>query len=145
MPDPLNPLGRPGTAPVSRARPRAGSEIAFEVPSAEAPAAAAPEATAAGSIGAVNPMLLHELAVDDGERRDREAHRRASDILDLLAELQRGLLGANVEGMPIDRLTSLLENAPAPADPVLAAATQSILLRARIEIARRLPRAPAQD
>ncbi len=144
MPDPL---GRIGTTPVRVSRPRAssGSEVPFDVSVAETADLPTPEATATGSIGAVNPMLLHELAVDDGERRDREAHRHGTELLDLLAELQRGLLGADLDAMPMDRLTSLLENPPEPADPGLAAVTRSILLRARIEIARRLPRSSMQD
>ena len=121
MPDPLNPLGRPATASAIRPRPRVGggSGLAFDAAFTGMTEPPAVEATATGAIG--------------------------REVLDVLAELQRGLLGPNVEAMPTDRLTRLLATMPEPADPGLAAVTRSILLRARIEIARRLPRSPPPD
>ena len=145
MTDPLDPLGRPGAATPLRSLRRAATGAAFDVSFAETTAPAAAETSATGSVGAVNPMLLHELAVDGEERRDREAHQHGTDVLELLAALQRGLLGAKVETLPMERLLSLVEHPPEAADPGLAAVTRAIVLRARIEIARRLPRAPAQD
>ena len=145
MTDPLNPLGRPTAAATPRPVRRTGTGAVFDMSLGETPEPATSETTGAGPVGAVNPMLLHELAVDGEERRDREAHRHGTDVLELLAELQRGLLAAKVETLPMERLLSLVENLPAAADPGLAAVTRAIVLRARIEIARRLPRAPAQD
>ena len=77
--------------------------------------------------------------VDSEEKRDREAHRHGTEILDLLAELQRSLLGAGVDARAMSRLVSLVNEAPDAANPSLAAALRSVLLRARIEIARRAP------
>ena len=145
MTDPLSPLGRAGQAAILRPTRRASTGDAFNVSLAETGEPAAAETNAAGRVDAVNPMLLHQLAVDGEERRDREAHRHGTDVLELLAELQRGLLGAKVETLPMERLLSLVENPPEAADPDLAAVTRAIVLRARIEIARRLPRTPAQD
>jgi hypothetical protein len=142
MPDPLNPLARTTGAAVVRPRsPTRGAGGAFVVPDG-ADARPTGDATAADALGAVNPMLLHELAVDADERRDREARQHGEDVLELLGELQRGLLRAGVETLPMERLLHLVENPPAAADPGLAAVTRAIVLRARIEIARR--RAPGR-
>lgn len=145
MTDPLSPLGRPGVAATLRPARRMGAGAAFDVSLAETAEPAVAETNAAGPVGAVNPMLLHELAVDGEERRDREAHRHGTDVLEMLAALQRALVGSGVETLPMKRLLSLVEHPPEAADPGLAALTRAIVLRARIEIARRLPRAPTQD
>ena len=145
MADPINPLGRPAATLAARSRPRAGSgpAVAFDMSIADTPEPVA--TTETGPIGAVNPMLLHELALDDEERRDREAQRHGGEVLDMLAELQRALLGPNVDASATERLERLVEDAPEPSDPRLGEVTRSILLRARIEIARRRLRPPTQD
>ena len=146
MSDPLNPLGRTTSSPAIRPRPRAGSPAGgvFNVSVSEDLAAPA-EVHTTSAIGAVNPMLLHELAADAAECRDRDARRHGHDVLDLLDEVQRGLLRAGVATSAMARLLSLVEDPPEAADPALAAVTRAIVLRARIEIARRLSRAGAQD
>ena len=147
MADPLITPG--GLQPISVTRPLRrggiGGAPAFEASLAGVSNVDAPETAGSTQVDAVNPMLLHELAVDSEERRDREAHRHGTEVLDLLAELQRGLLGTGVDAGAVSRLASLVNQAPNAANPLLAAALRSVLLRARIEIARHATVSLPQD
>jgi hypothetical protein len=81
--------------------------------------------------------LLTLQQVDEPTERDRAARRRGQALLGALGRLQLLLL---VEGDPVPtlaQLRSLAEGAPAAADPALAAAIDQVVLRARIELARR--------
>ncbi len=146
MSDPLNPLGRTVAAPAVRPRPRASgaSGVVFDVSVPEDVSTAA-DVSSTGAVGTVNPMLLHELAMEAGEHRDREARRHGKDVLDLLGELQRELLRGDVETSAMERLAGLVADPPQAADPGLAAVTRAIVLRARIETARREARRGVQE
>ena len=107
----------------------------FQVP-AESDAAAAETAAAAevASPG-LGLLSLQESGADAG--RDAAARRRAGDILDELQGLQCDLLAGGA-GDP-DRLARLaaLDSGEDGSDPALRALVQAVVLRARIELARR--------
>lgn len=147
MADPLNSLNGLSTTSLSRSSRRVSTAggSAFDAALPDVPELSTPEPFANAQIGAVNPMLLHELAVDGEGKRDREAHRHGTEVLDLLAEMQRGLLGSGIDSRTAGRLASLVEKVPDAATPALAAACRAVLLRARIEIARHVPTDRRQD
>jgi Class II flagellar assembly regulator len=93
-------------------------------------AAAAPLATSPGSM-----LTLQELG---GETlADRQARRHGQDMLAALAELQRALLGGGDDTRALERLTDLAAAVPLAADRRLAAMVSAIVVRARVELARR--------
>ena len=98
------------------------------------PAAAAPTAGLDG--------LLQLQEFEDAATRDRKAKRQGQALLQALTDLQRLLLGggslegARLEGA-LDRLSALVETCPEASDPALAGLVGGILLRARVELARR--------
>lgn len=101
--------------------------------------------TAAAGVSATSApgSLLGLLALQEdetGAERDRAARRHGDALLRELAALQRGLLGDEAEVMTaLSRLAVLTEQAQEAADPGLAAIVRAVALRARIEVARRVP------
>ena len=130
-------LGGTGAAAPSGSR-QAGA--AFQVPEETASAAAeapAPLAdVAAVSLGA---MLAAE-ALDRGPSRDRAARRHGQVVLAGLTALQRALLDGGDQGgdqaASLQRLAALIADMPPADDPRLAALLETIVLRARVELAR---------
>jgi hypothetical protein len=68
---------------------------------------------------------------------DREARRHGNDMLAALAELQRALLGGRGDGVALQRLADLAASVRHATDPRLAAMVSAIVLRVRVELARR--------
>ena len=68
---------------------------------------------------------------------DREARRHGQDMLAALAELQRALLGGDDDAAALQRLAELAAAVPRATDPRLAALVSAIVLRVRVELARR--------
>ncbi len=91
----------------------------------------------AAPVAGANPMLLHGLLVADAARRDRESRQRSRDLLRLLGELQRAMLGSTTGAATLRQLASSLADIPEAADPALAAIASAVALRARIELVRR--------
>ena len=58
-------------------------------------------------------------------------------MLAALAELQRALLGGGDDGRALQRLAELAAAVPRATDPRLAALVSAIILRVRVELARR--------
>jgi hypothetical protein len=85
------------------------------------------------SLGSV--LTLQELGAEAVE--DREARRRGRDMLALLAALQRGLLGGVDNIAALQQLAELAASVPRPADRRLAAMISAIVVRVRVELARR--------
>ena len=117
---------------VSRARAKSGFMMPSEPDGAgHATAVAATQATPLASM-----LALQELGEETVE--DREARRHSHDMLAMLAELQRALLGGGDEVAVLHRLADLAAAAPpAATDRRLAAMVSAIVLRARVELARR--------
>lgn len=73
---------------------------------------------------------------DEGERRDRGAHKRCWEMLRVLAGLQRALLGGTLD---LEGAGSARRAEPHPVDaanPELALLSRMIAVRARVELAR---------
>jgi hypothetical protein len=101
------------------------------------PGAAA--AAEAGEASAAAPVGLGLLALQEGgdrAARDQAAWRRAESILQELQALQRDLLHDAPDMNRLERLAAL-ETGEAGADPFLRDAVEAIVLRARVELARR--------
>src|SRR5262249_53457869 len=117
---------------VRTARPRSG---AFAVPP-ESPATGHADATTQAETVTLTSMLtLQEFGGDAAA--DRAANRHGEDMLATLAELQRALLGGVDTLETMQRLAALAATVPRAADPRLAALVSAVLLRVRVELARR--------
>ncbi len=87
-------------------------------------------------VGSVNPMLLHEIALSDGRRRDSEARRHGKALLAALAGMQRAMLNGDLCPSALDQVASLLSSVPPATDPVLSKILQAIAVRAAVELCR---------
>jgi len=120
-------------APRTVSRPAAKSGFVVPRGSAGAEQAAAASATHATSLASV--LTLQE--VGEETVQDREARRHGQDMLAALAELQRALLGGDGGEAALRRLADLADAVPVASDPRLAALLSAVVLRARVELARR--------
>jgi hypothetical protein len=93
-------------------------------------AAAAPQATSLGSM-----LTLQELGGETAA--DREARRHGRDMLATLTELQRALLGGGDGVVALQHLADLAALVPQATDRRLAAMVSAIIVRVRVELARR--------
>lgn len=123
--------------PRSSSRSAAPTRSSFAVPSEADPGvASAGTASAAAPAAALGSMLA--LQEQDAETvEDRTARRHGSELLGVLAELQRALLGGDGDLTALQRVVELTQDVPIAADPRLAAVLSAITLRARVELARR--------
>lgn len=121
-----------------KARPAGDSGAVFSVGSSASAGApeAAGEAAPAGPTGSVGALLSIQ-EVDTGSDKRRQALNRADEMLDLLDELQHGLLMGSVSP---GRLRQLLTLANAKTveftDPRLAGILAEIEVRAKVELAK---------
>ncbi len=116
---------------VSRTRARSGFTLPPE-PSGPDHAAAVAETPAMAS---ASMLTLQELGRETVE--DREARRHGNDMLAALAALQRALLAGGDDAAALQRLTESAAAVPRASDPRLAAMISAIVVRARVELARR--------
>ncbi len=124
-----------GWPTVPRVAPRAPGKPGFFVPTE--PAATGHAAGAAGA-QAASPGSMLSLQEFAGETvADREARRHGQDMLAALAELQRALLGGGDDEAALQRLMDLAASVPCATDRRLAALVSAIVLRVRVELARR--------
>ena len=94
---------------------------------------AAAEATAPPAD--VAPVSLSVMLA--AEALDQDAARRKGQVvLAGLTALQRALLDGGDQAASLDRLASLVADMPQAAEPRLAALLDTIVLRARVELAR---------
>jgi hypothetical protein len=126
-------IGRSGAVhPGARARTRASS--GFTVP--DEPAASTPAATEATPATALASMLtLQELGSETAD--DVEARRHGHDLLTALAELQRALLLGHDDAAALERVADLATSVRPANDRRLAEIVSAIIVRARVELARR--------
>jgi hypothetical protein len=121
----------PAAAVASRRTPRMGGGFALpDFPSTEAAGAA----SASGSVAAL--LAMQE---DSGGRRQPQdpPARRAAMALEELRDLQLDLLRGAADPARLERLARLAASGTACADPALKPLLAEILLRARVELARR--------
>ena len=127
-------IGGP-TAPRIGTRTRAPSGTGFVLPGATPSATATSSAAAASPATLTSMLALQELG---GEAvADREARRHGQDLLATLAELQRALLADGDDASALQRLAELAATVPIAGDRRLAAMISAIVVRARVELARR--------
>jgi hypothetical protein len=69
---------------------------------------------------------------------DRAARRHGQDLLAELARLQRDMLRPGGRSQALERLAVLAADTPPAADPALAMIVDGIVLRAKVELARRM-------
>jgi hypothetical protein len=80
-------------------------------------------------------LTLQELG---GETiQDREARQHGQDMLAALADLQRALLSPGGDAAVLARLAELAASVPRATDRRLAAMVSAIMVRVRVELARR--------
>ena len=121
--------------------PRLGSQVAaratgsFTLPSAAGAATQTKEPLAAEPASLASVLTLQELGAETVE--DREARRHGQDMLALLAALQRGLLSGVDNVVALRQLMDLAGAVPRAGDPRLAAMISAIVVRVRVELARR--------
>ena len=126
--------------PVSPGRPgmRAGTAAGTGFP---LPAEPGPDAARPAGVGAAAPVSLDSLLalqqVDEPTERDRAARKHGQALLAALGRLQRLLLEDGDQADALAQIRGLAGVVPEAADPELAAAVDQVVLRARIELARR--------
>jgi hypothetical protein len=123
------------TTPPLGSRPTNRSGAAFSVSADQAAgtAAATTGASEPASLGAV--LTLQEMGAETVE--DREARKHGQNMLALLAALQRGLLTGVDNVAALQQLAEQAAAVPIAADPRLSATISAILIRVRVELARR--------
>lgn len=127
-------IGWPAATQPTGRTPQA-AEPGFVVPlPAPAPGATA-GATATQAASAASMLTLQELGGETPQ--DREARHHGQDMLAELAALQRRLLGASDEVSTLQRLAELAAAVPHATDRRLAAMISAIVVRVRVELARR--------
>ena len=133
----MNTIDGIGGPRAPRAAPRPRAQIGGPPFMAGEPEAAA---GSSGAMPAAPVTLASMLALQEvgGETvEDRQARRHGYDLLGMLTELQRGLLGSCDEAPALERLVALLAVVPRATDRRLDSAISAIVVRARVELARR--------
>ncbi len=106
----------------------------FAVPTATRSAAAsAPEPAAL--VTAAGMLALQE--IDTEPPQDRAARRHGRALLSALSRLQRHLLAGATDPASLEELEALARDVPRATDAALAGVVDGVVLRARIELARR--------
>lgn len=83
--------------------------------------------------------LLALQAVDEAAERNRAAHKRSAAMVAALTRLQRAMLAGDDPSQTLNALRELSADGPVADDPSLAAIVRAVVLRSRVEIARREP------
>jgi hypothetical protein len=109
---------------------------AFHVPDdISAPASGTAASLAPASAVALTALLATEV-LDRDDVHDRAARTQGRAILHQLTALQAALLDPGRHAEALDQLAALITTLPHAAEPRLAALLSSIVLRARVELAR---------
>jgi hypothetical protein len=120
------PLPRDGTKTV------AGE---FTVDDGTAPLHQRTRLASVAGIGLESMLALQ--AVDEAAERNRAAHKRGTAMITALARLQRAVLAEEDPSLALNALRDLADNGPIANDPELGAIVRAVVLRSRVEIARR--------
>ena len=125
----------PPTTPRLGSRVTARAASGFRLPSGPGASAQANEPLAAEPATLASVLTLQELSAETVE--DRTARRHGQDLLAALAALQRGLLSGVDNVAALQQLADLTAGVPPATDPRLAAMVSAIVVRVRVELARR--------
>ncbi len=130
----IEPIGWSATQRVSG---RTTSKPGFSVPLQPEASGGATATTGTSAPALASMLTLQELG---GETiQDREARRHGQDMLAALADLQRSLLSMDGDSAVLARLAELAASIPRATDRRLAAMVSAIMVRVRVELARRQP------
>lgn len=134
--------GATGLRPPAAARSRPAGAAAFGPVVSEPRTAEPPVPQATAEAGAAQPPpaldgILRLQETSDALTRDRAARRHADAVLEALSALQGALLAGAPDAPALSRLAALADQVPAAADPALAGLVAAVVLRARVELARR--------
>lgn len=91
-------------------------------------------ATVAG-IGLESMLALQ--AVDEAAEHDRAAHKRGKAMIAALTRLQRSMLAEEDPSSALNALRELTGDGSLASDPELGAILRAVVLRSRVELARR--------
>jgi len=127
-------VGRPG-APRAAARPNAPNTVPFIPPDETTEPGGVASSAPVPAAALASMLTLQELGGEAPE--DREARRHGLDLLAALAGLQRALLAGRADPAALQGLVELAASVPRAADPRLAAMLSAIVVRVRVELARR--------
>ena len=125
----ITPVGSSFAEPVRR-RSAGGGEFRLA-----APTAAAADHTAAVAPASLAGLLSLQETADDGQ--DRRTLKHGQALLSKLSRLQRAILSGGSDHEVIEELAALGQTSYETADPRLRALIGSVLLRAKIELAKR--------
>ncbi len=91
-----------------------------------------------GSVAGIGlESMLALQAVDEPAERDRAAHKHGTAMIAALTRLQRAMLAEEDPALLLNALHELAGDAPLASDPELGAIVRAVVLRSRVEIARR--------
>ena len=120
------PLPRDGTKTVSGQ---------FTVDDGAAPLNKQARLASVAGIGLESMLALQ--AVDEAAERDRAAHKRGTAMVAALSRLQRAMLAEEDPSSALNALNELAGDGPLANDPELGAILRAVVLRSRVELARR--------
>lgn len=120
------PLARDGTKPAPEQ---------FSMDDGTAPLNRNARLSSVPAIGLDSMLALQ--AVDEAVERDRAARKRGTAIIAALTKLQRALLTEEDPSLALNALNGLTSDCPLADDPGLGAILRAVVLRSRVEIARR--------
>ena len=130
----VKPGGIDRPAPIARDGTKA-TDTRFFVGDGAPPLTQKARLSSAPAIGLDNLLALQ--AVEEGSERDRSARKRGTALLASLSTLQRTMLMDGDPSLALRALSDLAADQDVADDPGLAAILRAIVLRSRIEIARR--------
>ena len=133
-------IGAP--AGLSRDSGRAGEGRFFVESAANTPVQKARLSTVP-AIGLDSMLALQ--TIHEAMERDRAARKRGTAMIAALTDLQRAMLAAEDPALALRSLSELATGGPLADDPGLAAVLRAIVLRSRVEVARRTRLDPLGD
>ena len=92
--------------------------------------------TATGAAMGLESMLALQ-SINEAIDRDRAARERGSAMIAALTDLQRAMLAEEDPALALRSLSALAVDGPLADDPGLAAVLRAVVLRSRVEVARR--------
>jgi len=123
-----------GAAPVARGGTRTAAGR-FSVDDDAAPLTRNAGLSSVATIGLDSMLALQ--AVDEAMERDRAARKRGTAMIAALTGLQRAMLAEEDPSLALRALDQLTTDSRLADDPGLGAILRAVVLRSRVEIARR--------
>ena len=115
------------------------STIASTITSTGAATGAATGASTGAVMGLESMLALQ--SINEAIDRDRAARERGTAMIAALTDLQRAMLTEEDPALALRSLSALAVDGPLADDPELAAVLRAVVLRSRVEVARRGRRA----